>query len=201
MKALVAHGVRWQDGPDEQSSRRPGEAAVSRRGAAWFLLAAVVLSSCSAVGGRDDPPLETSRDRHEVCAQQPPDGLVTFGVDVTQNTSSGPVTIEKVSLQKPVGMSLIGAKVAMYSDPDALLAGVHRGWPPPPEELREATDAEGAVVPAGARTVSFIAGVKAVAGGRSGPPKVTYEDSDGRSHTWNGMTSYRTSKSTADPCE
>ncbi|WP_159537503.1 hypothetical protein [Aeromicrobium sp. 9AM] len=177
------------------------------------LAAVALLVGLTACGGSDDKPktdgpLETYPDKAVVCLQQPADGLLTLGVEVTKNTSDRKLTITSIRLTDTKGMKLLGTKVMLIPDSsDQTLVGARNGWPPKLDaaeaDVQSAFDkapkGNDATVPGGhTRTVSFIAGVKTKAGATAGPLRVRYTDDDGHRYVWQGTTSYRTS---AKPCD
>ncbi|MFI5427736.1 hypothetical protein ACHMWU_14275 [Aeromicrobium sp. UC242_57] len=139
---------------------------------------------------------------------QTDDGLLTFGVEATQNKSKESLTIDSISLTDAQGMSVVGTKMLFVpSSGDTTLVGARNGWPPRlrPDEatsaqaLQAAPSAKGASVPGGSSdTVSFVVGVKTRPDSHAGPLRVTYTDQDGTEFVWNGTTSYRTSSTSCD---
>jgi len=133
---------------------------------------------------------------------QTPDGLLTFGVETTRNTSSDPVTIDDVQLASGTGMEVLGAKVLFIPVKGAQnLIGARNGWPPRLDErdgdmrtnFKDAPEAAGTTIPARAdMDVAFVVGVRAEPGAAAGPLRVTYTDGDDNEHTWTGSTTYRT---------
>ena len=174
----------WQEKcPWVETRRNTGEKMVDRhfRAPAIAVIASAFVSSCGVLNS--NPPIPSVGEVGEICQPLSKDGYLAFGAGVVQNQDDRQVKVVKVELIDPVGMKLVGTKAVVVPDDGYNIIGSLPGWPP---DLRDDPEMEQAferakpiegltIKPSSYPNLAFSIGVKAVAGARSGPLKVTYE--------------------------
>lgn len=169
-----------------------------------LMVVCLVASGCA---GTRPAPLGPPGEGGEYCqGSLPRDGILAFGAGEAENRSDFPVTVTKVELVDAIGMRLLGAK-AQFGPIDAQesqTVGALSGWPPDFEghdgleaRFNEAKEIEGSTIaPSIATKPSFVIGVRAEPGGRSGPLRLTYRSGNDE-WTWTGSITFRAGDGTS----
>jgi hypothetical protein len=159
----------------------------------------LVLAAVAGCASRSAPPAlsEVTGKTSAVCVE-PRDGqrVYTYGHDMTRNVSDEPVTITSVEFSQSDGLKIIARRALFTKTWPYGLVGIVGGWPPdseldgmsPPEVYLKAPQAKGLVVPPDAQNpVSWMIAFRVEKlPARAKPLVITYEDQDGKEHTWHG---------------